>query len=380
MRRTIYDEQHETFRKGFRAFLEKEAVPYVADWEAAGVVDRRFFKAAGDAGFLGFEAPEEHGGLDVRDFRYNSIMAEEVVDSGMSGDTFSIHNDIVTPYLLELTNEAQRCRWLPDFTSGNMVTALAMTEPDAGSDLAAIRTSGRQVGSDIVLNGTKTFITNGSSCDLVIVLVRTGEDGGRGTSLVVVEHGTPGFTRGRPMSKIGRRSQDTAELIFADCRVPRSNIIGQAGRGFSETMRNLPRERLSIATLAVASAEKAFQWGLRYARERRAFGGPLTALQSVRMALAEMRTEISIARTYVDQCVLALNDGDLDHSEAAGVKYWSTDLQWNVLDRCLQLFGGNGYMEEYPIARAWRDARVQRIYGGTNEIMKEVVGRAVVNS
>jgi acyl-CoA dehydrogenase len=380
MRRTIYDEQHETFRKGFRAFLEKEAVPYVADWEAAGVVDRRFFKAAGDAGFLGFEAPEEHGGLDVRDFRYNAIMAEEVVDSGMSGDTFSIHNDIVTPYLLELTNEAQRCRWLPGFTSGNTVTALAMTEPDAGSDLAAIRTSGRQVGSDIVLNGTKTFITNGSSCDLVIVLVRTGEDGGRGTSLVVVERGTPGFTRGRPMSKIGRRSQDTAELIFTDCRVPRSNIIGQAGRGFSETMKNLPRERLSIATLAVASAEQAFQWGLRYTRERRAFGGPLTALQSVRMALAEMRTEISIARTYIDHCVLALNDGDLDPSEAAGVKYWSTDLQWNVLDRCLQLFGGYGYMEEYPIARAWRDARVQRIYGGTNEIMKEVVGRAVVSS
>jgi acyl-CoA dehydrogenase len=378
MRRAIYDDDQELFRAGFRSFLEAEAVPFVQEWESAGVVDRRFIEAAGKAGFLGFEAPKEFGGLELRDFRYNAIMSEEVVASGMSGDTFTLHNDIVAPYLLELTNEDQRRRWLPGFTNGALVTALAMTEPDAGSDLSAIRTVAARDGDELVLNGSKTFITNGSSCDLAIVLVRTGEYDGRGTSLVVVEHGTSGFSRGEPMHKIGRKSQDTAELVFLDCRVPASNVIGEPGRGFSEIMKRLPRERLAIATLAVASAEYAFEMALEHSKNRHAFGGPLTEQQAVRMTLAEMRTEINVARSYVDHCVMALNDGDLDADEAAGAKYWTTDLQWSVLDRCLQLFGGYGYMDEHPIARAWRDARVQRIYGGTNEIMKDLIGRAVV--
>jgi len=378
MQRTLYAHEHEEFRTAFRAFLEREAVPFADRWEAEGMVARDFYTRAGENGFLGFEAPEEYGGLGIHDYRYNAVMAEEIVASGTSGDTFTMHNDIVSPYLLDLTDDAQRARWLPGFTSGATVTALAMSEPEAGSDLAAIRTSGTYDGGDVVLNGSKTFITNGASCELVIVLARTGESDGRGTSLVVVEYGTPGFSRGNPMHKIGRKAQDTAELFFDECRVPRANIIGTPGRGFASCLGNLPRERLSIATLAVAAAERALALALDYTGQRHAFGGSLTKLQSVRMTLAEMHTETSIARSYVDRCVAALNESDLSPEEAAGAKYWTTDLQFEVIDRCLQLFGGYGYMEEYPIARLWRDARVQRIYGGANEVMKEIIGRSIV--
>lgn len=380
MRRTLYDAEHERFRAGFRAFLDREAVPFADVWEADGVVNRDFISKAGQQGYLGFEVAEQYGGLGIDDFRYNAIIAEEVVASGAAGDTFTMHNDIITPYLVELTVAEQRQRWLPDFVSGAMVPALAMTEPGAGSDLSGIRLTAERVGNDFVLNGSKTFITNGSSCDLVIVLARTGERDGRGMSLIVVEQPTTGFTRGAPLHKVGRRAQDTAELFFDDCRVPAANLIGEAGRGLASAMGNLARERLSLALLAVASAERALRLTLDYTRARVAFGGPLSELQSVRISLAEMSTEIGIARNYADRCVSALNDRELSAEDAAGAKYWTTDLQCAVIDRCVQLFGGYGYMEEYPIARMWRDARVQRIYGGANEIMKEIVGRKLVSS
>lgn len=378
MRRNLYTAEHEAFRSAFRTFLDREAVPNVEKWEEAGTVDRAFISAAASAGFLGFEFPDTYGGLGISDFRYNAVMTEEVVASGMAGDTFSMQNDIIVPYLRDLTDDAQKARWLPKFTAGDCVTALAMTEPGAGSDLAAIRTTARRDGDDLVIDGTKTFITSGATCDMAIVLVRTGERDGRGTSFVVVEAGTQGFERGRPMHKIGRKAQDTAELVFTDCRVPASNIIGEPGRGFGSAMVNLPRERMSIAVSAVASAAHALSLALDHVRDRVAFGGPLAQLQSVRMSIAEMHTDVAVLQNYVDQCVLALDAGELTADEAAGAKYKATDLQWNVIDTSLQLFGGYGYMEEYPIARMWRDARIQRIYGGANEVMKDLVGRAVV--
>ncbi|ORA15705.1 acyl-CoA dehydrogenase family protein [Mycobacterium arosiense] len=378
MRRTLYTEEHQAFRKAFRAFIDHAAVPHVDAWEEAGTVDRDFIRAAGEKGFLGFEFGSEYGGLGIEDFRYNATMSEEIVASGMAGDLFSMQNDIIVPYLRDLTTAEQQQRWLPAFTRGECVTALGMTEPGAGSDLAAIKTSARRDGDQVVLNGQKTFITSGATCDLAIVLVRTGERDGRGTTLVAVEKGTPGFERGQPMHKIGRKAQDTAELFFDDCGVPVSNIIGEPGRGFGSAIANLPRERLSIAVTAMASARHALDLGLGHTRQRHAFGAPLAQLQSVRMQLAEMHTDIAVLQEYVDRCVLALNDGELTAAEAAGAKYKATELQWEVLDRVLQLFGGYGYMEEYPIARMWRDARIQRIYGGANEVMKDLIGRAVV--
>ena len=378
MRRSLYTPEHEAFRSAFRALLDREAVPNVDKWEQAGTVDRDFITTAAESGFLGFEFDPEYGGLGISDFRYNAVMTEEVVRSGMAGDTFSMQNDIIVPYLRDLTTDEQKQRWLPKFTRGECVTALAMTEPGAGSDLASIRTSAVRDGDDLIVNGTKTFITSGATCDLAIVLVRTGERDGRGTSFVVVEAGTPGFERGRPMHKIGRKAQDTAELVFTDCRVPAANIIGEPGRGFGSAIANLPRERLSIAVSGVASAAHVLDLALDHVRSRVAFGAPLADLQSVRMAIAEMHTDIQVLQHYVDGCVEALGRGDLTADDAAGAKYKATDLQWDVVDRCLQLFGGYGYMEEYPIARIWRDARIQRIYGGANEVMKDLVGRAVV--
>jgi acyl-CoA dehydrogenase len=378
VRRTLYDREHESFRAAFRAFLDREAVPNVEKWEQAGAPDRDFIVQAAEAGYLGFEFEADHGGLGIADFRYNAVMTEEVVASGMAGDTFSMQNDIIVPYLERLTTPEQKERWLPRFTSGRLVTALAMTEPGAGSDLASISTSARREGDELVINGSKTFITSGATCDLAIVLVRTGERGGRGTSLVAVEQGTPGFERGRPMHKIGRKAQDTAELFFADCRVPVANILGEPGRGFGHAIGNLPRERLSIAVSGIASARAGLSLALEHTTQRIAFGAPLAQLQSVRMTLGEMHTDIAVLQEYVDRCVGALNDGELSAEEAAGAKYKATELQWDVLDGVLQLFGGYGYMEEYPIARMWRDARIQRIYGGSNEVMKDLVGRSLV--
>ncbi|MFE5703269.1 acyl-CoA dehydrogenase family protein [Rhodococcus koreensis] len=380
MRRTIYTAEHESFREAFRAFLDREAVPNVEKWEQAGTPDRDFIVKAAENGYLGFEFDPRYGGLGIDDFRYNAVMTEEVVASGMAGDTFSMQNDIIVPYFRDFATDEQRDRWLPDFTSGRAVTALGMTEPGAGSDLAGITTSGRLDGDHLVINGQKTFITSGATCDLAIVLVRTGERNGRGTTFVVVEHGTPGFERGRAMHKIGRKAQDTAELFFTDCRVPLVNIVGEPGRGLSTAIRNLPRERLSIALSGVASARHAIDLALQHTRDREAFGARLADLQAVRIALAEMHTDTLVLQSYVDRCVEALNQGDLSADEAAGAKYQATELQWTVLDRVLQLFGGYGYMEEYPIARMWRDARIQRIYGGANEVMKDLVGRTLVGS
>lgn len=378
MRRTVYDPDLESFRSAFRAFLDREAVPNVEKWERQGTPDRDFIVHAAENGYLGFELPTEYGGLGVRDFRYNAMMAEEVVSSEIAGDTFSMQNDIVVPYLRDLTTDGQKVRWLPKFARGQGITALAMTEPGAGSDLASITTSARRDGDMLIINGSKTFITSGATCDLAIVLVRTGERNGRGTSLVVVESGTAGFERGRAMAKIGRKGQDTAELFFSDCRVPLANVIGELGRGFGHAIANLPRERLSIAVSAIASARHAFDLAVEHARQRVAFGAPLANLQSVRMTLAEMHTEIAVLQHYVDRCVVAIDAGDLSADEAAGAKYKATELQWDVVDRVLQMFGGYGYMEEYPIARIWRDARVQRIYGGSNEVMKDLIGRSIV--
>ncbi|WP_104103177.1 acyl-CoA dehydrogenase family protein [Arthrobacter sp. 08Y14] len=378
MKRTLYTSEHEAFRSSFRSFLDREAAPHIDQWEAAGTPDRTFITSAAANGYLGFEFDPAVGGLGIEDFRYNAVMTEEVVASGMAGDTFTMQNDIIVPYLRELATAEQQERWLPRFTAGDLVTALGMTEPGAGSDLAAIRTSGVRDGDELVINGSKTFITSGATCDLAIVLVRTGERDGRGTTFVAVEAGTPGFDRGRPMRKIGRKAQDTAELFFQDCRVPLSNIIGDPGRGFGHAVVNLPRERLSLAVAGVASAAHALSLTLTHVKERVAFGAPLAALQSIRMNVAEMHTDIQIIQSYIDRCITELNSGTLSADDAAGAKYKATDLQWDVLDRCLQLFGGYGYMEEYPIARMWRDARIQRIYGGANEVMKDLVGRAVV--
>lgn len=378
MKRTLYTAEHEAFRSSFRSFLDREAAPHIDLWEAAGTPDRAFITSAAANGYLGFEFDPAVGGLGIDDFRYNAVMTEEVVASGMAGDTFTMQNDIIVPYLRDLASPEQQERWLPLFTAGDLVTALGMTEPGAGSDLASIRTSGVRDGDQLVINGSKTFITSGATCDLAIVLIRTGERDGRGTTFVAVEAGTPGFDRGRPMHKIGRKAQDTAELFFQDCRVPLANIIGDPGRGFGHAVVNLPRERLSLAVAGVASAAHALSLALTHVKERVAFGAPLAALQSIRMNIAEMHTDIQIIQSYIDRCITELNSGTLSADDAAGAKYKATDLQWDVLDRCLQLFGGYGYMEEYPIARMWRDARIQRIYGGANEVMKDLVGRAVV--
>ncbi len=377
MRRQIYSAEHETFRAAFREFLDREAVPFVDDWESAGTVPREFWSRAGRAGYLGFEADVEHGGLGIRDFRYNAVVQEEVADSGIANDGFSLHNDIVAPYLLEFTDDAQRGRWLPRFTAGDMITAIAMTEPQAGSDLAAVTTSGRREQSSLVLNGSKTFITNGSIADLVIVLVRTGENDGRGMTLVAVEDGTPGMTRGKPLKKAGRRGQDTAEIFFDDCAVPIENILGEPGKAFSLVKRNLARERLSIAVHAVASARAGLRLALEHTSVRATFGRPLNSHQAVRHTLAQMHTDVQVARSHVDACIVELDEGRLSAEDAAGAKFWATDLEGQVLDRALQLFGGYGFMDEYPISRRWRDARVQRIYGGANEILKDIVGRGL---
>lgn len=377
MRRHLYSAEHETFRSAFREFLDHEAVPFVDDWEAAGTLPREFWKAAGDAGYLGFEADPELGGLGIDDFRYNAVIQEEVAASGIANDGFSLHNDIVAPYLLEFTTAEQRQRWLPGFTAGETITAIAMTEPQAGSDLAAVATSGRRKGSSLVLNGSKTFITNGSIADLVIVLVRTGENDGRGMTLVAVEEGTPGMTRGQPLKKAGRRGQDTAEVFFDDCTVSVDNILGEPGDAFSLVKRNLARERLSIAVHAVASADTGLQLALEHTAMRSTFGRPLNRHQAVSHTLAEMHTAVQVARSHVDACVVELNEGRLTAEDAAGAKFWATDLEGAILDQALQLFGGYGFMDEYPISRRWRDARVQRIYGGANEIMKDIVGRGL---
>jgi alkylation response protein AidB-like acyl-CoA dehydrogenase len=380
MQRTLYDETHELFRQSFRSFVHREVVPHVQDWERAGIVDKAAFKKAGQSGFLGMAVPEQYGGAGESDFRFNAVMAEEFCRAqvGSSASSILIHNDTCLPYFLSAANEEQRQRWLPGICSGEYVTAIAMTEPGAGSDLASISTTAIRDGDHYVLNGTKTFITNGHNSDLVIVACKTDPTQRHaGMSLIVVEAGTEGFERGRKLDKIGQHSQDTAELAFINARVPVANLLGEEGTGFKQLVEHLPQERVSIAVLAVAHAEAAFEGTLDYCKSRKAFGQPIGSFQHNRFTLAEMRTELDLGRVYVDQQVQALNSGQLSADDAAKAKWWCTEMSWRVLDRCLQLHGGYGYMEEYPIARAWRDGRVPTIYGGTTEIMKEIIGRSL---
>jgi alkylation response protein AidB-like acyl-CoA dehydrogenase len=378
MRQQLYEPVHEEFRALCREFLVREAVPYHAEWEKAGLVDREVWRKAGAAGLLGMDVDEAYGGGGQRDFRYNAVLVEEIIRSGCSGLGFGLHNDVVAPYLTELTTEEQRKRWLPGFCSGELITAIAMSEPGAGSDLAGVRTSAVRDGNSYVLNGQKTFITNGELADLVIVVAKTDPDrGAHGVSLIAVERDTPGFGRGRRLEKIGLKANDTAELFFDDCRVPVDNLIGMENGGFYHLMANLPRERLGIAVAAVAAAEAVLALTLRYVRSREAFGRPIGSFQHNRFLIAELSTEVTIARTFLNHCIGEYAAGELSVVDAAMVKWWTTELQNKVADRCLQLHGGYGYMVEFPVSRAWLDSRVQTIYGGTTEIMKEIIGRGL---
>jgi alkylation response protein AidB-like acyl-CoA dehydrogenase len=378
MRRTIFETEHDDFRETVGGFLRREAVPHADAWEEAGMVPRAFWEAAAAQGLVGFEAPEELGGLGLRDFRFNAVIDEEVAYTGAVGDGFTMQNDIIVPYLLDLTNDEQKQRWVPPFVRGELIVAIAMSEPGAGSDLQGMAATARREGDEYVLSGTKTFVTSGIAADLVIVAARTKPEGGKdGFSLLAVERDTPGFERGRKLEKSGRWAQDTAELFFNDVRVPVENRLGEEGRGFRYLMANLPRERLSMAVSAVAAAEHALDITLSYVKERTAFGQPVGSFQANRFALAELVTKVAAARSHVDRCISALLVDALTPAEAAGAKAWTTDLQCEVVDRCVQLHGGYGYMREYEISRLWRDARVQRIYGGTNEIMYEIVGRSL---
>jgi alkylation response protein AidB-like acyl-CoA dehydrogenase len=381
MRRSLFDADHEAFRESFRAFLDKEVVPHLAEWDAAGIVPREVFAAAGRSGFLGMDVPEELGGGGVADFRFNTVIAEETMRAGAAGAGLgiSLHNDICLPYFLAYCDDEQRKRWLPGIASGELITAIAMTEPGIGSDLASMSTTARRDGDEYVVNGAKTFITNGINADLVITAVKTDpSQRHKGMSLLVLERGMPGFERGRNLDKIGQHAQDTAELSFTDVRVPRANLLGpDEGQGFTQLVTNLPQERLSIAISGVAAARTALEQTLAYVKERKAFGQPIGSFQNSKFVLAELATEIDIAEHYVDDCVRALNAGELTAVDASKAKWWCTELQGRTVDRCLQLHGGYGYMNEYPIARAFTDARITRIYGGTTEIMKEVIGRSL---
>ncbi len=380
MRREIFEPDHDLLRATAREFVEREMVPNVAKWEEQGIVDRDLFSKAGQAGLLGMAIPEEYGGGGVDDFRFNTVIVEEIVraDAIASGMCITLHNDVVLPYFLRLANEEQRRRWFPGLVSGELMTAIAMTEPGAGSDLAGIRTSAIRHGDHYVVNGSKTFITNGINAELIVTAVKTNpEERHSGISLLVIEEGMEGFTRGRNLDKIGLHAQDTAELFFTDVPVPVDNLLGEEGMGFIYLMENLPQERLGLAVGAMAHAQVAFDWTLEYVKERRAFERPIGSFQTIKHALAEIRTELDIGQTYVDAQIMAHVRGELTAEDAAKSKWWVSDLENRVIDRCLQMFGGWGYMEEYPIARAYRDARVSRIYGGTNEIMKEIIGRSL---
>jgi alkylation response protein AidB-like acyl-CoA dehydrogenase len=383
MRRSLFEDVHEDFRASFRTFLEREVLGEdgrYGEWERTGIVPREVFALAGRGGFLAMAVPEDQGGAGADDFRLNLVIGEETQRAGVGGFGLGItlQNDICLPYFLTYCDEQQRERWLPGIASGELITAIAMTEPGIGSDLAAMSTRAIRDGEDYVVDGSKTFITNGINADLVILAAKTDpSERHRGISLMVVERGMEGFERGRNLEKIGQHSQDTAELSFSGVRVPAANLLGEEGEGFRYLVSNLPQERLSIAASAVAAAEAALGWTLEYVRERKAFGQPIGSFQSSRFTLAEVRTEVEVARTYVDRCAQALNEGELTAEDAAMAKWWCTDLQGRVVDRCLQLFGGYGYMVEYPIARAYADARVTRIYGGANEIMKEIIGRSM---
>ncbi len=375
--RTLFSPEHELFRASFRRFLDEEVRPHYDAWEDQGYVDRAVWLKAGALGFLCPTMPERYGGAGV-DRLYSAVVFEEIGRTGFTGLGFGLHSDIVAPYLLAYGSDGLKERYLPAMARGEMIGAIAMTEPAAGSDLQAIRATAVRDGDAWVLNGSKTFITNGWHCDLVIVVAKTDPAlGAKGTSLLVVDAGMPGFTKGRRLKKAGLKAQDTAELFFDGVRVPAANLLGRPGEGFVYLMQELAWERMQIAILAVAACEAALEWTIAYVRDRQAFGSAIIGFQNTRFTLAELKTEVQVARVFVDRCLELLLAGKLDAPTAAMAKYWTTELQGKVTDACVQLHGGYGYMWEYPIARAWADARVQRIYGGTNEIMKEIIARTL---
>ena len=381
IQRTIFTPEHEAFRDSFRRFIENEIAPFHADWEEQGFVDRAVWNKAGENGFLCLTMPEEYGGAGA-DKLYSVVQMEEVARAGCSGIGYSLHSEIVAPYILHYGTQAQKLKYLPKLASGEMIGAIAMSEPAAGSDLQGIKaTAIRQGDGSFVLNGSKTFITNGWHADLVIVVAKTNPAAGaKGTSLLLVERGMPGYTVGKRLKKLGLKAQDTSELFFDDVRLPADMLLGesaQENRGFICLMEQLPWERMQIAIGAVAAAQAAIDWTVDYVKQRKVFGQPVAAFQNTRFTLAELQTEVQVARVFVDKCLELLLSNTLDTATASMAKYWCSDLQCKVMDECVQLFGGYGYMWEYPITRAYADARVQRIYGGTNEIMKEVITRAM---
>lgn len=370
--------EQQMFREAFRHFVEREILPHYQAWEDVGIVPRALWEEAGKQGFLCMDVPEVYGGGGAEDFRFNAIVTDELARAGASGVGFSIHNDMVVPYLRDLGNEAQKRRWLPQLASGKAIGAVAMTEPNTGSDLAAVQTTAERNGDHYLLNGQKTFISNGILNDLVIVVAKTNPGAGsRGISLLAVERSMEGYERGRNLEKVGLHAQDTAELFFRDVHVPADNLLGEENQGFAYLMRALAQERLVIAIGAMAAAEAALAQTVTYIKERTAFGKPVGSFQNSRFKVAEMQTEVEIGRVFVDDCIRLHNESALTAEKAAMAKWWTTDLQGRVIDQCVQLHGGYGYMLEYPIARAYVDARAQRIYGGTNEIMKEVIGRGM---
>jgi alkylation response protein AidB-like acyl-CoA dehydrogenase len=376
--REIFEPEHESFRQTVRSFIEKEVTPHHEQWEKDGVVSREVWTKAGELGLLCFDVDEEYGGAGVKDFRYNMVLAEELTRAGANGPGFLVHTDIIVPYISSLGTEEQKQRWLPGLVSGELISAIAMTEPGAGSDLQGIRTHAVDKGDHYVLNGSKTFISNGILADLVIVVAKTDPEAGhKGVSLLVVERGMDGFERGRNLDKMGLKAQDTAELFFDNVVVPKENLLGEEGSGFISLMVNLPQERLSIAMIAAAACEQILEMSLSYAKEREAFGKPIGKFQHNRFLIAEMATEAHIARVFVDDCVRRHNAGQLDAKLASMAKWWTTELQTKLVDRAVQLHGGYGYMMEYPVARAFVDSRIQTIYGGTTEIQKEIIGRSL---
>jgi alkylation response protein AidB-like acyl-CoA dehydrogenase len=376
MKRTVFEAEHEALRETTRQFIESELVPNAEKWEAARIVDRSAFVAAGKYGLIGFNMPEEYGGGGSDDFRFNAVIDEELARYGGPAPSLSLQNDVVAPYFKHLSNDEQLKRWMPGIASGETIVAIAMTEPGAGSDLAGIRTSAVRDGDDWIVNGSKTFISSGINCDLCVVVCRTDPDAGhKGFTLVVVERDMEGFTRGRKLDKMGLHAQDTSELHFENVRVPAANVLGQEGRGFYHLMQNLPSERLGIAISAIAGARETWRQTVQYAKDRKAFGQPIGSFQHNRFLLAEMDTELDVSEQFIDRCLQGVVDGDLSPVEAAKAKWWCTETAKKVIDGCVQLHGGYGYMMEYRVARDYVDSRIQTIFGGTTEIMKEIIGR-----
>lgn len=376
--RTIFEPEHEQFRESVRKFLETHAVPFHAQWEKDGQIDRKFWYKAGEMGFLAPSVPEEYGGMGL-DFRYNTVLDEELIKLALTGPGFGLHNNITVPYLINFGSEAQKQKYLPKCLSGETIVSIAMTEPGTGSDLQGVKTTAVLDGDEYVINGSKTFITNGQLADLVIVVCKTDPNAGaKGISLLLVETGTPGFEKGTNLEKIGLKAQDTSELFFQDVRVPKENLLGEEGMGFVYLMQELPQERLYIATAGTADMESILQQTVDYVKERKAFGQPIANFQNTQFKLAQLDAEITAMRVFVDRCVELLVQGKLDAVTASKAKMLVSDLQCKVIDECLQLHGGYGYMWEYPVARAYADARINRILGGTSEVMKIIISRELL--